>query len=163
MAAQRSHPTVTTVDEVEMDNVIDEDGVVDVTDPSQIVTALDGGVDMGPRGANQEQGEDGGRWEDQRSPHEPRPDATVANTQNFNGDNRSLAEWQSMGDEVDVETIIVRDVEPDQQYVNLRVIEDIGPVFYGTHEYELKKGVLYKVPKYLADFLYERGKVWSFA
>jgi hypothetical protein len=87
----------------------------------------------------------------------------VADTKNFHGVDRSLAEWQSQGDEVEIEAIIVQDEPEEQQFIKCRVGEDIGPAFYGAHEYELKKGVMYKMPIYLHDFLYERGKIWSYA
>lgn len=148
----------------DVDVVEDDDLVLDGPEPGKI-TQLDAGTDMGPRPDNTENMGDG-RFDRQRLPHEPQPDDTT-NTKNYMGaGDRTLAEWQQLGDEVDVEPIIVRDDAPAERMFKLRVMEDIGPVYYGPgteFEIHLLKGVLYQVPARVEEYLRARGKIWSYA
>lgn len=160
----RSASAVEVVDEIDMDTELDDDvlDVTEVADGGPIARPLDEGTDMGGRPANKEIGEDGGRWDSLKLPDQPQPD-TVANTKNFHGDDRSLAEWQMQGaDEVAIEPITVQDEQPVKKY-RVRTITDVGPCFYGQHEFELQKGVLYEVPEYLFEYLRERNLIWSLA
>lgn len=58
-----------------------------------------------------------------------------------------------------IEDMGVQVIEPDADTWDVAVTEDIGPVYYGMKQIEMKKGRLYKVTADVYEYLYSRGKL----
>jgi uncharacterized protein YwlG (UPF0340 family) len=77
----------------------------------------------------------------------------TTSTANFMGDEPVIV------DEIEDLGIVVVDPEADGYIV--RVIADVGPVFYGAEKIELKRGHKYRVPPHIHRYLQERDLLWE--
>jgi hypothetical protein len=82
--------------------------------------------------------------------HEEPPMTT---TKNFMGTEAAIV------DEVEDLGIVV--VDPSEDDYVVRVIEDIGPVYYGSELVEMKKGHRYRVPPHIYEYLKDRDLLWE--
>lgn len=51
--------------------------------------------------------------------------------------------------------------EPEASSYVVRVIEDVGPVYYGPELVELKRGRRYRVPAHIHRYLSDRSLLWE--
>lgn len=84
---------------------------------------------------------------------DPRP-GKMSTTANFmGGDEEVVDEIEDLG-EVEV-------LDPETQTYEVRVIDDVGPVYYGPQLIELKKGHRYRVPQHIFRYLQDRDLLWE--
>ena len=81
------------------------------------------------------------------------PGSQTTSTANFMNDNPAIV------DEIEDLGIVVVDPEADGYIV--RVVSDIGPVYYGDELIELKKGRKYRVPPHIHAYLAKRDLLWE--
>jgi hypothetical protein len=81
------------------------------------------------------------------------PGSKTTSTANFMNDNPEIV------DEIEDLGIVVVDPEADGYIV--RVVSDIGPVYYGDELIELKKGRKYRVPPHIYAYLSKRDLLWE--
>lgn len=113
---------------------IGDAGIVDVTGDEEIIIPDDDDLDPDDIGFSELEG------------------GPMTTTQNFMGGAPVIVnEVQDTG---------IRIVE-GTKVMRVRVIEDIGPVFYGDDIIELKKGRLYEVPEHIHEYLRTRDKLWE--
>ena len=81
------------------------------------------------------------------------PESVTTDTRNF------MSEDAVVVDEIQDLGVIV--VDPDQEDYIVRVIVDIGPVFYGSEQIEMKRGHRYRVPPHIYQYLQKRDLLWD--
>jgi hypothetical protein len=52
-------------------------------------------------------------------------------------------------------------VDPEQSDYIVRVVVDVGPVFYGQERIEMKRGHRYRVPPHIYQYLQRRDLLWE--
>lgn len=131
-----------------------DDDVEVVVPGGPVVQQLDDGVELNG-GRNAPVPADNVDFGDGR--FDPAP--PMATTRNVTGEGKQLVDYQEVDEEVELLPLTVEDRPPSM--FKVRVHTDVGPVFYGQHEIELKKGVLYRVPDFIIEYLRERNLIWS--
>lgn len=84
---------------------------------------------------------------------EAEPGSKTTSTANFMGEEAEIV------DEIEDLGLVVVDPEADGYIV--RVVADIGPVYYGKEEIEMKKGHKYRVPPHIYQYLADRDLLWE--
>ena len=84
---------------------------------------------------------------------EANPESKTTSTANFMGGEPEIV------DEIEDLGVVVIDPEADGYIV--RVIADIGPVFYGQEQIEMKRGHRYRVPPHIHAYLKKRDLLWE--
>lgn len=52
-------------------------------------------------------------------------------------------------------------IDPEADGYTVRVVDDIGPVFYGAERIEMKRGHRYRVPPHIYRYLKDRDLLWE--
>jgi hypothetical protein len=81
------------------------------------------------------------------------PGSKTTSTANFMGEEPEIV------DEIEDLGLVVVDPEADGYIV--RVVADIGPVYYGRELIELKKGRKYRVPPHIHQYLADKDMLWE--
>lgn len=84
---------------------------------------------------------------------EAEPGSKTTSTANFMGEEAEIV------DEIEDLGLVVVDPEADGYVV--RVIADIGPVYYGQELVEMKKGHKYRVPPHIYKYLADKDLLWE--
>lgn len=77
----------------------------------------------------------------------------TTSTSNFMGEEPVIV------DEIEDLGLVVLDPEVDEHIV--RVVDDVGPVFYGSERVELKRGHKYRVPPHIYRYLKDKDLLWE--
>jgi hypothetical protein len=80
-------------------------------------------------------------------------ESETTSTKNF------MSEDAVVVDEIQDLGVVV--VDPEQADYIVRVIVDVGPVFYGQERIEMKRGHRYRVPPHIYDYLQRRDLLWE--
>lgn len=83
----------------------------------------------------------------------PWPESKTTDTKNFMGEEPVIV------DEIEDLGVVVVDPEADNYIV--RVIADVGPVYYGSEQIEMKRGHRYRVPPHIYQYLKSRDMLWE--
>lgn len=81
------------------------------------------------------------------------PGSKTTSTANFMGEEPEIVdEIQDLG--------VIEPSEAAESFI-VRVVKDIGPVYYGSELIDLKKGHRYKVPPHINRYLSDRDLLWE--
>lgn len=86
-------------------------------------------------------------------------EATVEDASETTSTKNFMLEDAVVVDEIQDLGVVV--VDPEQDDYIVRVIVDVGPVFYGPERIEMKRGHRYRVPPHIYQYLQKRDLLWE--